>query len=252
MSQNSNARYLHHWPYVSKTFVVLLEMFGNHLKIWNHGTVLPNVLHSARFTCPFTGFTASLVRQINKKNLQRNGRVCPTQCKGWGTPRSRMTRNKRQCRHISSAEPPTAPLHPLHPLHPLAHAASTVSTSLPCQIYNGHVLKNLWAFVPRRQRSSSSRLGRACPFVPPHRLPDAEKAALGSFCRHPTSLITEMRKSCPFWSAFNFFGFWLVYYFGQSTIYQPRNASWVRVHVHLLLSRISIKWASKLLHVMQV
>ena len=57
----------------------------------------------------------------------------------------------------------------------------------------------------------------------PTRHPDAEKAALGRvrrpFCL-PTSLITEMRKSCPFWSAFNFFGrlfldgllFWSVYY----------------------------------------
>ena len=37
--------------------------------------------------------------------------------------------------------------------------------------------------------------------------PDAEKAALGTFyLPQTTSLITEMRKSCPFWSAFNFFG----------------------------------------------
>ena len=57
--------------------------------------------------------------------------------------------------------------------------------------------------------------------------PDVEKAPLhpfvALFCPSeppPTSLITQMRKSCPFWSAFNFFGrlfldgplFWSVYY----------------------------------------
>ena len=88
-----------------------------------------------------------------------------------------------------------APLHMHHPLHPLhiLHNASTPAASPPLLLphltkseITGQLMHSLaLEACSKIPEYSSRRLGRACPFVPPAtKLPDAEKAALDSFCLH--------------------------------------------------------------------